>query len=164
MQENDALIGVYNAKGEIIGQKSRKEIDKKKDILKTANIILFNHSNDIFMIKAADSLWKDKWGGSCAGLVRKNESVEEAATRTLQRELGIKVKINLIGEEYCDFGDAKRIFAVFVGRVSEDQLSPNKEDFKEWSWNSFRKAHEMSQKDECMPTFKKALEMMNIKI
>lgn len=76
---------------EILSGKTRGEIDKKADFLGSVNIILKNKKDEFFIILAKDFLWDNKWGGSCAGLIKVNETPTETASRTLERELGLKI-------------------------------------------------------------------------
>jgi isopentenyldiphosphate isomerase len=160
MQEKQALIGIYDKQGKLINQKYRKNIDKRKDVLKTVNIILTNNENEVFMIQANDGLWPGKWGGSCAGLVRVNETDESTASRTLKRELCITTSLKKLSEEYKDFGEAKRIFSVFHSKIDE-KPSPNSNDILEGKWVSFDKAKKMINDNKCMPTFESAFSKLD---
>jgi len=160
MQEQEAVIEVYNEKGEVIVSKPRKDVNKKIDILKSVVILVVNGKKELFMIKARDSLWADKWGGSCAGLVRHDEDVREAAKRTLQRELGINDNLNFLGEQYHDWDGVKRLLNVFSARVNDNKPNPNKNDIKEWRWVSFDEAQAMIKRNECMPSINAAFGML----
>ena len=158
MQEKEALIQIYNENQEPIAVKPRKDINKNTDILEDANILIINNKNQIFMIKAKQSSWPGKWGGSCAGLVRYQETPNEAAKRTLKRELNIKVPLTHLHKKYYDFNGKKKIMNFFYGKASE--LKPNPDDFEETKWISIQEAEKMIKNNECMPTFEAAFKAL----
>ncbi len=160
MQEKDALIGLYDEKGELIGSKARKDIDKTKDIIKCVNVILFDESNRIFMAKFTNELWANKWGGSCFGLVRREEKTKDAALRTAERELGFSGKLDFINEKYYDFKETRVIMSVFVGRGKN--VFPNSQDIYEFEWFGLMDAEDMIKKGECSPTFSAAVKMLGL--
>jgi isopentenyldiphosphate isomerase len=159
MQEKEAIIAVYNEEGIVIEKKPRKDINKEKDILKTANIILINNKNQIFMIKANDFLWKDKWGGSCAGLVRHKETPKQAAKRTLKRELNINIKLQHLAENFHNFNSTKRFLSVFLVKTNNNPII-NLNDIKEGKWISFKEAQILINNNKCMPTFESSFEIL----
>lgn len=160
MQEKEAIIGIYDEEGNLIAKKPRKEVDKKKDILKTVKILAFNKKGEIFMIKEGNpAIWSNKWGGSCASLVRADEKPTEAAKRTLMRELGITKEPKFIGERFIDFGDAKRHWNVFVVK-DIDKVNPNKEDFSQTKWTDINEAKKLISEGKCMPSFGESLKMI----
>ncbi len=161
MQEKEALIGIYDEFGNIIGEKKRKNVEKEKDILKVVYILLFDEANRIFMCKFKDTLWKGKFGGSCGGLIKKGENAEDAAKRTMKRELGIETKLNFIGEKYYDFDNIKRFVSVFVGRAKEE-IKISSDDIIEGKWIEFEKVKELIKNDKVMPTFKASFDMLGI--
>ena len=107
------------------------------------------------MIKAKDSAWPDKWGGSCATLLKDKESVEQAAERVLERELSLKEKSRFVSEKFQDFGGIRRIQTIFH-LVTNAKLEPNAADFQEHKWVSLQEARQLIEKDACMPTFEAA--------
>jgi len=48
MQEQEAVIEVYNEKGEVIVSKPRKDVNKKIDILKSVVILVVNGKKELF--------------------------------------------------------------------------------------------------------------------
>ncbi len=155
MQEKDALIDTFDEQGENIGHKFRHEVDKRIDILKQVNIILLNDENKVFVTKSTSELWPDKWGSSAAGLVRHDESLPDAAKRTLKRELGVDVELKWLGENYYNFDGVRRFMSVFIGTV-KGELKANPEDVQEGKWVTL----EETDKLDGMPTLHVALEIV----
>ena len=156
MQEKEALIGIYDENKNLISIKQRSQVDKKQDILKTVVLILFNNKDEVFMIKTKDTAWKkEKWGGSCATLIRHNEKPEQAAKRVLKRELNLEIPFELIKEKFYNWGGIKRHLSIFKAKT-EEEPQPNTNDFYETKWHSIEKAQELIENNQCMPTFEEA--------
>ncbi len=158
MQEKEALIGVYDASGKVVGKKTRNEVDKINDILKGVYIIVVNDKSGLLMIKAKDSLWHNKWGAGAGGLVRIDENVKDAALRTLKREFGIDGDLKFLAEQFYDFNGLKRFATIYFVEINED-LKINRDDFSEWKWISFLEVEKMIASGECMPMTEAALEL-----
>lgn len=152
MQEEDALIEIYNESLERIDVKKRKDVDKIIDIIKCVNIFVFNDKEEIYTIDPTGSVWPDKIGGSCAGLVRRGESSLEAAHRTLKRELGIDLNLTPFKEAFYNFGDIKRLMSYFYGKTNE-KIKPNKKDVKEGKWITAKEIERMIMMNELTPIF-----------
>jgi len=162
MQEQDAVIDIFDDQGKNIGHKFRYEINKRLDILKQVNMVVIDDKKRMFVTKAKGGLWPGKWGTSAAGLVRHDEALADAAKRTLKRELGISAELKWFGESMYNFDGIKRLFSVFSGSTkAEPKLNP--EDAEEGKWVTFEEAEQMIKNDECMPTFAIALEVIKAK-
>ena len=76
----------------VIGKATRSEIHKNNLLHRSAHILVFNSSNQLFLQKR--SMSKDEspglWDISSAGHVNSGESYEACAYRELWEELGIK--------------------------------------------------------------------------
>lgn len=159
MQEKDALIGIYNEKGEIVGKKPRQEVDKKKDILTTVNILVFNEKNELLMIRAKNSIWPGKWGGACATLLRYNEHPKDAARRTLKRELGLESDVEPVGKKYHEWDGIKKFLIVYKTKTNK-RVKMNPDDFEDGRWMPMKEAKELIKKGKAMPSFESALKML----
>lgn len=161
MQFGNAPIALFDELGDQRGWKARRDINKKRDLVKSVNVILLNQANQVFMIKARRSLWPGTWGGSCAGLVRQGESTIDAAHRTVLRELAIEAPIQLLDERYRDLGAAKRLFAIFLARTRE-QPRVSRRDIVDARWVSLGEAEQMVGRGTCAPTFQAALDVVKM--
>ena len=161
MQFGNAPIALFDQSWRETGSKTRRHIDKKRDLVKAVNIILLNEANHVFMIKARSSLWPGKWGGSCGGLIRHGESIVDAAHRTLLRELRIEAPLQLLDERYRDLGAAKRLFSIFLVRTRE-QPRVSRRDIMDARWASLGEAEQMVRRGTCSPTFQAALDVVKM--
>jgi len=158
MQEKEALIDIFDDDGNNIGHKLRQEINERIDILKQVNIVLINEDK-IYIAKAKDGLWLGKWGTSAAGIVRHEESLADAAQRTLKRELGITVELEWQGENFYNFDGVKRLLSIFKGSTKAEP-KPNSEEVEEGKWVTKEEAEQIIKQGEGMPTLAVALEVI----
>lgn len=126
--------------------------------MKTARVIVRNH-NDVFAIKANDSLWENKTGASCATLIRYEESPESAAQRVLEKELGLKGNPKFVGKEFHNFEGVKRFLYIFEFQTDKQPII-NEEDIRKGEFISITKARELIESGETMPTFDVAIGML----
>ncbi|PIN74456.1 hypothetical protein COV18_07430 [Candidatus Woesearchaeota archaeon CG10_big_fil_rev_8_21_14_0_10_37_12] len=159
MQQKEALINILDKTGKIVGQKKRSEVDKKKDILQSVNIILLNKENQLFLVKAVDQLYNNFWGSSAAGLVRHGESVEQAAKRTLERELNVQVSLVNLGEQFVEFDGIKRFMSLFYCKTNHEPIL-NNDDASDGNWFSFEDTKKLIETKHCIPTFKFAFAVL----
>lgn len=159
MQYGKARIAVVNKDGQQIGWKLRRHIDKKRDLVRTATIILFNQDDEILLTRSRGSIWPNKWSSSCAGLIRDGESLQEAAHRTLLRELRLEVPVRLLAERYRDFQGVKRLHAVFTGRTREE-IEVSRRDAMEARWVSPGEAAKIISRGLASPTLQGAFETL----
>lgn len=132
MQDPDSLIEIIDEKGGFIGTKKREEIDKKKDIFKTVYIVVYNSIGEIYVVELtgpdSKNSFYQKYSVSASGIVRHGETAEEAAERTLKRELNIdNVDLDFLGKDFIIFND-KKSFANFFCLKYDSDIEPNPED------------------------------------
>ena len=158
MQSDDALIDLLDENGNVIEQRVRSKIDKKVAILRSVNILLLNEKNELFVVEAKEKQPFDvQWGNSAAGLVRHGETREEAAKRTVARELGLKLDLVFLKEEFYNFNGVKRFMSTFYART--DQVPKiNAEDIKKADWLSGEEIEK--RKAQSMPTFLASLNIV----
>ncbi len=152
MQEKEELIEIYNEHLESIGIKKKKEVNEKKDIVKTAIIILFNEKNQIFMTEPKKSIWPDKISCSCIALVKHNESAIETAKETLKKELNIEAKLIPFEEKYYNLNGIKRILSFFYAKA-KSQPRINKKEIKDGKWVEQDEIENIIKHDDCIPPF-----------
>ena len=159
MQEKEELIAIYNKEGKIVNYKKRKDIDKKKEILKQINIIILDLNNNIFVTNPKDSIYKEPYGSSASGLLRKNETINGCAKRTLKRELNLNNELILLNEKYYDFNGIKRIMSVFYFKGNIN-LKINNNDIYKGKWLDFNKVEKLINSGKAIPTFEAAFEVL----
>ena len=160
MQEAQAIIGLYDKNGNLLGFKERDDVNKRIDILKVVNVMLFDEKNRIFITKPKDDLWKEKWGCAAAGLVRKDESSVEAARRTLKRELNLEAEdLIFLGEKYFDLDGIKRFISIFYARTNKDPRI-NHNDVNEGTWVDLEELKMLKKKNLFNPPFLASFEVL----
>ena|SRR3972149_6149123 len=144
------IIDLYDESGKIVGQKSRESVDPLKDILKTVNVIVLNSKKELYMTKPAHSLWPGKWASSAAGIVRQDQSGDDAAMRTVKKELGIVLKLISLGESFYDFDGIKFWMSTYYGTTTMPVV-PNPRDVAQGKWMSVDVVERILS--DCYPTF-----------
>lgn len=116
MEHSAHLVDVLNEQGEIIGQKARRDIDKIHDIHHGVHVILVTPTGELVLgsIPAREdlpNLYPRKLGATVATIRRHNETAEQAAIRTVSRELFIdEADVHLLGEKMFMLHDGRRSF------------------------------------------------------
>jgi isopentenyldiphosphate isomerase len=121
MEHEFHLVDILNAKGEVIGQKPRRELDKSRDIHHTAFVLLITPAQKavLGLIPAREdlpNLYANQYGTTIATVRRHDEDIEQAARRGVSRELFVDdVQPELIGESMEEFeGGRKQIVSFFT--------------------------------------------------
>ncbi len=133
MQDHDALIAIYNEQGEIIGTKKRIDVDKKRDILRSVNILLINPEGKIFVTQPVNPVFPGTWGCAAAGLVRYQENPEDAALRTVKKELTITIPLISLGETFFTHSPIRRFTHMFFG-ITDTPVRINPGDATKGTW------------------------------
>ena len=150
MRADDALINLLDEEGNVVAQRLRSQIDKKKAILKTVYILVVDKAGQVFVTEPKGTVFGNQYGCSAAGIVRQGETVLEAAKRTLEREVGLSVEPVFLGEEFHDFGGIKRFMNVFYLRTDKE-LKVNENDVGRGFWIAIERVEKESGK--FYPTF-----------
>lgn len=150
MQDADALIEIVDEKGKSLGHKQRKDVDKRRDILKAVYILVENDSGRVLLTRSSsDPLYPNKWGCSAAGLIRHEETAKQAAERTLRRELNISANLEEMGSGFYNFSGVKRWMWMY--RVKAKVMRQNLRDSDELSWFSVGDARLLIKEGGVMP-------------
>jgi len=86
------LLDIINKKDEVIGQATRGEVHRNKNLIhRSIAIAVFNSRGELFLQKRSATKDTDplKWTISCSGHVSSGNTYEETAIRELREELGI---------------------------------------------------------------------------
>ena len=161
MQKDEQLIPLFDEQGNIIDKKFRSQVDKNNSIIKCVNILVLNKENKIFITEPKDLAFNKKYASSACGLVRDNETLEEAAKRTTKRELNLDSDLIFIKEQFYNFNGAKKFMATFYIKT-EKQPIPNEEDIKSSLWMSFQEIEK--NLNEFMPTFLESFKIVKEKL
>lgn len=94
MDHGDYYIDLLNQRGEIIGRKPRREVDKQRDIYHAVHILLITPAGNWILAaipsrRDLPNLYTGLWGTAAATILRSREGTLAAAQRALKNELHI---------------------------------------------------------------------------
>ena len=104
------------------------------------SLFVFNGSGKVLLHQrsAQKTLWPHHWTNSCCSHPRRGETLEGAAQRRLQEELGLSAPLTLLYRfvyqaRFSDLGAEHELCAVFVGR-SDAQVTVNDNEIAAWEF------------------------------
>jgi len=132
--EEKIFVPIWTNKGEIIGYKRLEDVNEKIDSIKIATVVLFNKEGLMLVTKPKEQIWEDRWTGSIASVVRKDETPIEAARRTLIEYLGVyRGDLMFIEEKQQEINGRKRFICIFLAKVG-DKVKINTEKLADEKW------------------------------
>src|SRR5688572_21475881 len=105
MEHSAHQVDILDKQGRVVGQKLRRDIDKLNDIHHSVHVFLITPQGELVLsaIPAREdlpNLYPRKLGTTVATIRRSGETAQQAAVRSLARELFIdKAPVNLLGEK-----------------------------------------------------------------
>jgi isopentenyl-diphosphate delta-isomerase len=127
------------------------------------SIFIFNSKGQMLLQKRADHKyhWGGFWTNSCCGHPRPGESIENAATRRLQEELGIKCTLNKVFDFIyrADFKNGlseHEVDHVFIG-IYDGSVHCNPEEVSAYKWVNISTLETLDD-EKYTPWFKIALQ------
>lgn len=106
MQHDFHPVDILDKTGKIISQKPRNKVDKSVDIFHTAHVILITPRGEVVMSiiplrEDLPNVYANKLGTTVATIRRSNETILQAAKRSVSRELFIdEMPLTLLGEQF----------------------------------------------------------------
>jgi isopentenyl-diphosphate delta-isomerase len=104
------------------------------------SVFLFNGQGEVLLQQraAGKRLWPMFWSNSCCSHPRRGESIEDAAVRRLEQELGVRAELRYLYKfmYHARFGQAgseRELCSVFVGR-SDDAVVANGTEVNACRW------------------------------
>jgi isopentenyl-diphosphate delta-isomerase len=88
---NDELFDIVNARDQVVGQATRREVHARGLWHRAVHVLVFNAAGQVFLQKR--SMLKDTaaglWDSSCSGHVDSGEDYDASARRELGEEIGL---------------------------------------------------------------------------
>ncbi|MEM9294049.1 MAG: isopentenyl-diphosphate Delta-isomerase [Acidobacteriota bacterium] len=140
---DDEPLILVDSEDRVIGHMPKVEAHQGDGHLHRAfSVFLFDERGHVLMQQrsASKPLWPLIWSNSCCSHPRRGETVDQAAERRIQEELGLTCSI---GEElrflykfqyharYRDVGSEHELCAVYVGRC-QGQVQTNPTEVADW--------------------------------
>ncbi|TFG95447.1 MAG: isopentenyl-diphosphate delta-isomerase [Calditrichales bacterium] len=143
---DEELLIVVDEDDNVLDYKSKAECHQGGGILHRAfSIFIFNSRHELVLQQrsAQKLLWPLFWSNSCCSHPRKGETLEQAAHRRLEQELGISTPLKYLytfqyQATYKTIGSENERCAVLIGH-SDAPVSVNKNEIAEWKYISLDK-------------------------
>ena len=141
--ENPDLLILVDSNDQEIGflDKTRCHEDQGK-LHRAFSIFLFNRSGEVLIQQRATSkpLWGDFWSNTCCSHPRAGESIDFAASRRIDEELGVQSDLKFVYKfEYqARFNtqlSENELCSVYFGRF-DGAPAPNPNEVQSWKWIS----------------------------
>ena len=135
MNEYDEILDVVDSTDNVVGKASRFQVHENELMHRSAHILVFNTSGDLFIQKRA--MIKDEspglWDSSAAGHVESGENYISCANRELKEELGLSEhrleKVLSIPAQRKTFWEHVRVFRCITNRnicINTNEISEGK--------------------------------------
>jgi isopentenyl-diphosphate delta-isomerase len=136
---DDEMLILVNPADKVIGYRDKLACHLGDGILHRAfSIFIFNDKRQLLLQKRSDTkhLWPLFWSNSCCSHPRKGETMDEAASRRLQEELGIHSQLTYLYKfqyqaRFKDVGSENELCSVYVGK-SNQTIKTNPNEISEW--------------------------------
>ena len=106
------------------------------------SIFLFNRSGEVLIQQRATSklLWGDFWSNTCCSHPRAGESIDSAASRRIEEELGIQAELSFIYKfeyqaRFNEHLSENELCSVYFGHF-DGAPTPNPNEVQSWKWIS----------------------------
>lgn len=116
MEHANHLVDIVNQQGEPVGQKRRRDINKEVDIHHSVQTLLVTPDGQVVLTKILrrddlPNIYADKLGLPVATIRRSNENADQAALRSLSRELFIDgAEVFHLGDKFLTLSDGRQTY------------------------------------------------------
>lgn len=147
MEHSSQLIDLVNSNGEVVGQKPRKDINKKIDLYHSVHTLLITPTGEIVFtaIPTRDDLpniYAGQLGVTAATMRRTDETSDHASIRSLSRELFIDgAEVHHLGDSYIELLDGHHTYLsayYLIGTAPRTFSATDSEGFVTVSAHDFR--------------------------
>ena len=110
----DALVDVVDASDRVVGTLPRKRLLSAGANFRVVHILVFNRSRELLLQRIAQGLRHEGlWGSSVAGYVLAGETYQQAATRKLEDELGVRAPLTSLCKSSMLDGLSEKFIGIF---------------------------------------------------
>lgn len=116
MEHANHLVDIVNQHGEPVGQKRRRDINKQVDVHHSVQTLLVTPDGKVVLTKILrrddlPNIYADKLGLPVATIRRSSETADQAAMRSLSRELFIDgAEIFHLGDKFFTLSDGRQTY------------------------------------------------------
>jgi isopentenyl-diphosphate Delta-isomerase len=110
----DALVDVVDPSDRVVGTLPRKRLLSAGANFRVVHILVFNRTRDLLLQRIAPGLrHQGLWGSSVAGYVLTGETYQQAATRKLEDELGVRAPLKSVCKSSMVDGLSEKFIGIF---------------------------------------------------
>lgn len=162
MTHENSLVDVFNTDGRIIGQKRRREIDKRTDIFNGVHVVVVTLDGELALsrISQRDDLPNRFVGllsSSMATIRRHEETIEQAARRGLEKELFVSnAALRLVRDGLVELEDGSCNWVTAYVTELPQPVRYSESDIDELTFISAQTVAKMLEREPDLfsPTFK----------
>ena len=140
---DDEPLILVNENDHIIGYRDKLSCHLGQGLLHRAfSVFLFNTKGELLLQErsAQKMLWPNTWSNSCCSHPRRGETMQAAAARRTQQELGCSVELTYLYQfiyqaPYTTIGAEHELCSVFIGR-SDGPIHTNHNEIARTCWLS----------------------------
>jgi isopentenyl-diphosphate delta-isomerase len=138
--ETERLI-LVDADDQAVGELDKSACHDADGVLHRAfSAFVFNAAGQLLLQRRASGkrLWPDTWSNSCCSHPRAGEVLEDAVTRRVEQELGLRIDAEFIYKfqyhaRYRDIGSERELCSVFLGCSTQTPVI-NTNEIGAWRW------------------------------
>lgn len=110
----DAPVDVVDPSDRVVGTLPRKQLLSSGANFRVVHVLLFNQQRELLIQRIAPGLrHAGMWGSSVTGYVLSGESYEQAATRKLENELGVRTPLTPLPRSSMIDGASEKFIGLF---------------------------------------------------
>lgn len=134
MLHKNYLVDLVDERGNITGQKSRKNINKQTDLYNAVFVLLVTPGKKFVLSQIPDrqdlpNIYAHRLGATTATIRRHSESANQAAKRVLADELEIhQVALKELGHTYAILADGRKTYMSLFTAIAETPQNYSKKD------------------------------------
>lgn len=132
MQHGDFLVEIFDENGNKTGAKPRRDVDKVRDVVHCADVMLVQHGALVLARIPTTTLYGGRLTATTGTMVREGEAPDAAVRRALEKELGVvAAPLVHLSHDFFIYPDGVRRMKTTFSCVYDGNLHANPEDIAE---------------------------------